>query len=174
VHEQHVGVRAVGHLPAAEPAHADDGEVRRQLAGRGAGLGGVRPHRDVQADLQRGDGDVGERPADLRDVQHAQQVRGGDPQQLVPAQSAQHPDAGVGSAARPAACRHAAARASAVRGRSSSSSARIRSASGVRVSSAATYWLEPSSAASRSATCPSSRSSRRYHWLPPRASLTLR
>ena len=48
-----------------------------------------------------------------------------------------------GSGARPAACRHALASAAAVRGSSWASSARSRSASGVRVSSEAMYWLEP-------------------------------
>jgi hypothetical protein len=84
VHEQHVGVRAVAHLPPAEPAHADDGEVGGHAPRRRPRLA-RRARRDVQADLQRGDGDVVSRRGDLPDVEHAEQVRGGDPQQLVPA-----------------------------------------------------------------------------------------
>ena len=145
------------------------------VGGVGPGLQRVGPQGDVQTRLQRGDGDVGERLAEPDDVEAAEQVGAGDAEQLLAAQPAQHQDAGlrVGGPARPPAARRPAS-ALAPRGSSSASSARMRSASGVRVSREAMYWLEPSSWASRSATWPSSRSSRRYHWLPPSASLTWR
>ncbi len=93
VHEEHVGVRAVAHLPAAEATHPDDRQVDRHLVGGDLGLGRPAADGGVQPGLQGGDGDVAQRHPDPDDVELPQQVGAGDPQQLGAAQTAQHPHA---------------------------------------------------------------------------------
>ena len=79
MHEQHVGVAAVAHLGPAEPAHPDHREPGRQ---RAAPLGLDRPAGRLERPDEGGHGHVGERRPDRGDVETAQQVGDGHPEQL--------------------------------------------------------------------------------------------
>ena len=85
VDEEHVGVGGVAHLCPTEAAHADDEDL--------AADGPLLPPLDVGDDrAERGTdrrrGEVGQGLTDSLQVEHAEQVGEGDPQQLVPADGA--------------------------------------------------------------------------------------
>ena len=123
-----------------------------------------RPGRDVERRLHGRGGDVGQRLLDLLDGRDAEQVGGGDPEQLPPAYApGQRRRRWLGSSCRrppPRPRRPASARAARHAARRRRRAA--ATASGARPSRSTAYLLLASSRASRCATAPSSRSSRRY------------
>ena len=90
VHEEHVGVGAVGELEAAVATHRHDRDPgRRDVQGA---LGAYGPAGDLEGRLQGGVGEPGQADPHVRDVDQAEHVSGADPQQLALADPAYRAD----------------------------------------------------------------------------------
>ena len=104
MYEQHVRVAAVAGLVTAEPAHRDHGHPGRQ---RPPQLGGDLPEGHVQRDLHRGPGDAGQRlPGGIEALGDAQDVGGGDAEQLAATDRPDRRHRGLGVVVVPQSRRH--------------------------------------------------------------------